>query len=132
VPITDRSFPYGAAPSYGSPMTDTESLLLTVAVDIDPAHLGDFHDAVDDLTRTAAEEPGVLEYRVTQELGYQNRFVFIERYVDQDALAAHQQTPACAAYVAALPGWLARPTAAVVDAATRVSSIDLKPPAAEG
>lgn len=109
-------------------MTDNATtLLLTVAVDIDPAHVADFREAVDELTRTAAAEPGVLDYWVGQELGSPNRFVFVERYADHAALEEHQSTEACRAYVAALPGWLARPTEAVVESATSQATIKLEP-----
>ncbi|MET9318303.1 putative quinol monooxygenase [Kribbella sp. NPDC003505] len=107
--------------------TLTSTVLLTVAVDIEPNRVADFREAVDRLVKSAIQEPGVLDYWVGQEPGNPYRFIFVERYADHDALAQHQASAACTEYVAALPGWLSSPTVASVDNATSVAVIDLAP-----
>lgn len=106
---------------------DDSALLLTMAVEIEPSHLEEFRAAVERLAASARTESGVLGYWVGEDVADSHRYFFVERYADDAALQRHQATPACADYLADLPGWLARPTVATIEHAGSAATIALTP-----
>src|SRR4051794_11560857 len=93
----------------------TAGLQLHVEVRIRPDAIEDFLACVTTLVATALAEPGVVSYQVGRLLGPPGGFLFLERYVDEPALAAHLATQACQDYVAALPGWLVEAATARIE-----------------
>lgn len=54
-------------------------------------------------------EPGVTRFDVLQQLDDPTRFVLVEGYVSEDAVAAHKQTDHYATWRAAVDGIMAEP-----------------------
>lgn len=66
-------------------------IALIVSLDVIPGRLDDFVDAIGtNAERSFNDEPGCLGFEVTQDLADPHHFVFYERYVDEDAVAAHR------------------------------------------
>ncbi|MSQ28066.1 MAG: antibiotic biosynthesis monooxygenase [Dehalococcoidia bacterium] len=69
-------------------------LILYVNVDVKPDRIPEFLTAIRDNAACAVrDEPGCLGFDVLQSVDDTTKFVFYEVYRDQDALAAHRQTP---------------------------------------
>ncbi len=69
-------------------------LILYVNVDVKPGRLPEFLAAIQDNAACAVrDEPGCFGFDVLQSTEYETKFVFYEVYRNQDALAAHRQTP---------------------------------------
>jgi quinol monooxygenase YgiN len=69
-------------------------IALIVSLDVIPELLDDFLDAIrTNADRTFTDEPGCLQFDVTQDLADPNHFVFYETYVDEDAVTAHRAAP---------------------------------------
>ncbi len=69
-------------------------IALIVSLEVIPDRLDEFIDAIGtNAERTFTDEPGCLGFEVTQDLADPHRFVFYERYVDEDAIAAHRTAP---------------------------------------
>lgn len=69
-------------------------LILYVNVDAKPGRLPEFLAAIQDNAACAMrDEPGCFGFDVLQSTEDETKFVFYEVYRNQDALAAHRQTP---------------------------------------
>ena len=69
-------------------------LILYVDVDVKPDRIPEFLSAIRDNAACAVrDEPGCLGFDVLQSTEDLTKFVFYEVYRNQDALAAHRQTP---------------------------------------
>jgi quinol monooxygenase YgiN len=66
-------------------------------------------DALLDLQRHAAQEPGTDLFEVHEDLDSAGEFVVFERYRDQDAVDAHRGSVAMAEFRSALKAIAARP-----------------------
>src|SRR5262245_37247417 len=65
-----------------------------VSLAVRPERLDEFLIAIaTNAERTFTDEPGCLQFDVTQDLADPHRFGFYEIYVDEDAVAAHRATP---------------------------------------
>ena len=66
-------------------------IALIVSLDVIPERLDEFIDAIGtNAERSFSDEPGCLGFEVTQGVADPHRFVFYEKYVDEDAVAAHR------------------------------------------
>ena len=69
-------------------------LILYVNVDVKPDRIPEFLTAIRDNAASAVrDEPGCFGFDVLQSVDDATKFVFYEAYRDQEALAAHRQTP---------------------------------------
>ena len=69
-------------------------IALIVSLDVIPERLDEFVDAIGtNAERSFNNEPGCLGFEVTQDLTDPHHFVFYERYVDEEAVAAHRAAP---------------------------------------
>ena len=76
-------------------------LVMVVSVKIRPELREKFLETIeDDATCSVRDEPGCLRFEVLQDEADENHYYFIEVYRDKDALAAHQQTPHYARWMA--------------------------------
>jgi quinol monooxygenase YgiN len=74
---------------------------------IDPEYREEALAHIEDLTEPSRAEDGMLDYRATTDVEDPNVVRFVERYEDDEALAAHTQTDHFQAFEAALGDWLA-------------------------
>jgi (4S)-4-hydroxy-5-phosphonooxypentane-2,3-dione isomerase len=90
-------------------------LAMIVKVKIRPEQRERFLAAIeDDAICSERDEPGCLRFNVLQDQADENQYYFLEIYRDEDALAAHQQTPHYARWMAA--------RAEVVESAERIKT----------
>ena len=69
-------------------------IALIVSLDVIPERLDEFVEAIGtNAERTFTDEPGCLQFDVTQDLDDPHHFVFYEAYADEDAVAAHRAAP---------------------------------------
>lgn len=78
-------------------------VLITGTIEVDPARRGELLAAVRPLVeRTRLDEPGCLEYAFMADTVADDVVVVLERWVDEQALAAHFEHPGFAATKQAL------------------------------
>jgi len=65
-------------------------------------------------------EPGCLLHSVHRDIENPNRFVFIEHWVDRDALTTHFRVPASGEFVTALAGLTSEPPTMEIYEAERI------------
>src|SRR3984885_13452739 len=86
-------------------------LAVHVHVRIRPERIGDFLAATVINARASLAEPGVLRFDVIQDQADPAHVVLVEVYRDDEAAAAHKQTPHYAAWRAADADMVAEPRA---------------------
>jgi autoinducer 2-degrading protein len=86
-------------------------LVVHVHVRVRPAQAEDFLAATLVNARASLGEPGVLRFGVIQDQADPAHVVLVEVYRDDEAAAAHKQTPHYAAWRDAVAGMMAEPRA---------------------
>jgi (4S)-4-hydroxy-5-phosphonooxypentane-2,3-dione isomerase len=86
-------------------------LVVHVHVRVKPGLVTDFLDATLVNAKASLTEPGVLRFDVLQEEADPEHVVLTEVYRDDDAAAAHKQTPHYAAWRDAVAEMMAEPRA---------------------
>jgi autoinducer 2-degrading protein len=84
-----------------------------VDVQVVPDKVAEFLAATRANAAASRHEPGVLRFDVVQDRADPAHVVLVEVYADEDAPAAHKQTPHYAAWRDAVQEWMARPRASV-------------------
>ena len=69
-----------------------------------PENAGKLKDAAAALVAATRQEAGCLAYAFAEDIGEPGLVHIIERWADDDALAAHNKTAHLAGFMAALPG----------------------------
>jgi len=70
-----------------------DSLVLVIAdVSSDPANADELGAALQGLAAACREEPGCVSYEVFRSLDQPERYVSIEKYLDDEAFAAHRDS----------------------------------------
>jgi (4S)-4-hydroxy-5-phosphonooxypentane-2,3-dione isomerase len=83
--------------------------ILLVQVHVKPDHLDDFQLATVENASHSVQEPGCARFDVIQQIDDPARFVFVEIYRDDQALAAHRESPHYRAWVERVADMLAEP-----------------------
>ena len=86
-------------------------LVVHVHARVRPQRVGDFLAATLANARASLAEPGVLRFDVIQDQADPAHVVLVEVYRDDDAAAAHKQTPHYAAWRDAVAEMMAEPRA---------------------
>src|ERR1700733_4998201 len=86
-------------------------LVVHVHARVEPARVEDFLAATQVNPRASLAEPGVLRFDVIQDQADPAHVVLVEVYRDEEASAAHKQTPHYAAWRAADADMVAEPRA---------------------
>lgn len=86
-------------------------LVVHVQVRVRPERVGDFLAATVLNARASLSEPGVLRFDVIQDQADPAHVVLVEVYRDDEASAAHKQTPHYAAWRDAVADMMAEPRA---------------------
>lgn len=85
-------------------------VVLHVTIQVKPEHVKEFLDVVRyDAEHSEKDEPGCLRFDVIQDKDDPNKFYFYEVYKDDDALAAHRETPHFKLYAEKTAPMLAAP-----------------------
>jgi quinol monooxygenase YgiN len=79
---------------------------MSIKPEFEAAFLDTARDFAD---KVYANEPGVLLYVLTKHPTREHTYVWVERYRDEEALKAHQETPYFAEARPKLSQWLAGP-----------------------
>ncbi len=88
----------------------TNSLLVVhVDVQVLPDRVADFRTATEANAVASRQEPGVVRFDVLADRSDPAHVVLVEIYRDDDAAAAHKQTPHYAAWREAVEPMMARP-----------------------
>lgn len=86
------------------------TLTLIGTMVVQPEHEAEFLDFAQATIKAVIQhEPGVLLYTLHRHPTEAHAYIWVERYSDADALAAHSEAPYVAEAMSKLPGWLARP-----------------------
>jgi (4S)-4-hydroxy-5-phosphonooxypentane-2,3-dione isomerase len=89
-------------------------LVVHVHVRVKAEHVAAFIAATEENARASLEEPGILRFDLVRELGGEgDRFVLVEAYRDEQAPAAHKQTPHYARWRDAVEPMMAEPRRSV-------------------
>ena len=99
------------SPVRGLMEQDEEMLVVHVQVRVRPGRVEDFLAATLINARASLAEPGVLRFDVIQDQADPAHVVLVEVYRDDDAAAAHKQTPHYAAWRDAVAEMMAEPRA---------------------
>ncbi|CAH2776593.1 MAG: FIG00453297: hypothetical protein [uncultured Paraburkholderia sp.] len=91
------------------------SEIAVVAISVaKPGHEEQLREAAEGLVGPTRNEQGTLQYDFHRDVQEPRRFVFIERWESQDALAAHAKSAHIAAYKQAVADWVEHPEIRVV------------------
>lgn len=81
---------------------------LVVTMAIKPEHDADFRRLAErSIAKVLASEPGTVLYTLHRHPTAANTYVWVERFADAAAMAAHSGTPHMAEAMSLLPGYLA-------------------------
>lgn len=70
------------------------SVSLVVHVEINPDRIEEFLKVIEeDAIGSVQREEGCLRFEVLKDESAENKFVFLEGYIDEAAFAAHRETP---------------------------------------
>jgi quinol monooxygenase YgiN len=83
--------------------------ILIVNIHIKPEHIEGFQAATLENARNSRQEPGVARFDLLQQADDPARFVLIEVYRNEAAVAAHKQTPHYHAWLGAVDDMFAEP-----------------------
>ncbi len=86
-------------------------IILTAALQAAKGKEDELEKTLAALVPLTAKEEGALEYRFHRSTDIPGRFLFYEKYRDQEALDFHMQTPQLKALPAKLEGLLSEPMA---------------------
>jgi quinol monooxygenase YgiN len=78
-------------------------------VQTDPEHREALIRIAQTVAAASRAEPGCMAYRVYEDTEQENRFVFVEEWVSDEALQQHFATPHIAEFMGAVPGALTAP-----------------------
>jgi quinol monooxygenase YgiN len=67
-------------------------LVIHATMRLDPDRRDEALGLFADLAAASREEPGVIDYTISEDIESPGTMRFVERYEDRDALAAHQET----------------------------------------
>ncbi len=85
-------------------------IILQVTLQVKPEHVAEFLEVARyDAQHSEADEPGCLRFDVIQDRDDPHRFYFYEVYRNEEALAAHRETPHFKHYAEKTRPWLAAP-----------------------
>ncbi|MFB6171495.1 MAG: putative quinol monooxygenase [Haloarculaceae archaeon] len=82
-------------------------IVLHASFPIDPDKRDEVLDLVEDLVEQSNQEPGIVDYRAAVDVTDENVIRFFERYEDEAALGAHNQSDHFQEFSAQLPSLLA-------------------------
>ncbi|MGF6262143.1 quinol monooxygenase YgiN [Paraburkholderia youngii] len=71
-----------------------------------PGHEELLREALEGIVGPTRKEAGVLQYDLHRDVQEPRRFVFVERWVSQDALAAHAKSAHIQVYKKAAADWI--------------------------
>lgn len=83
--------------------------VVCVRIEVLADHLAEFVEATLANARGTRREPGNARFDVLRHTGDPNRFFLYEAYTDEDAFAAHQQTPHYLTWRETVAPWMAVP-----------------------
>ena len=98
-------------PAPGRVEQDEHMLVVHVHARVRPQRVNEFLAATLVNARASVAEPGVLRFDVIQDQADPAHVVLVEVYRDDDAAAAHKQTPHYAVWRDAVAGMMAEPRA---------------------
>jgi autoinducer 2-degrading protein len=84
-------------------------LILIVNIQIKTEHIQAFREATMENGRNSRLEPGIARFDMLQQTDDPSRFVLIEVYREQAAIAAHKETPHYHAWLAKVDDMFAEP-----------------------
>lgn len=87
----------------------SQSIFVVATVDSKPDFINQTQEAIHACVKLTRQEEGCLLYNCHNDLNVPGRFVFIEQWSSQEALANHEKTPHFLALVDALKVCLAAP-----------------------
>ncbi|WP_225336310.1 putative quinol monooxygenase [Halomicrobium urmianum] len=82
-------------------------IVLHAAFPIDPDKREEALELAEDLVEKSNQEPGMIEYRATTDIGDENVIRFFEQYEDAEAFESHTQTAHFENFEEQLPDLLA-------------------------
>lgn len=82
-------------------------IVLHASFPVDPAQRAEAVELAETLVEQSNQEDGMIEYRAAVDVEDENTIRFFEQYEDEDALAAHNQTPHFQEFEKRLPDLLA-------------------------
>lgn len=85
------------------------SHVVLVHVHVKPEHVRAFIDATRANHEASTREPGNIRFDVLQAADDETRFVIYEWFADEDAAAAHRETPHYLAWRDQVADWMAEP-----------------------
>ena len=88
-------------------------LVVFVHVHVKPEHVEAFGQATADNSRHSVQEPGIARFDVVQQADDPTRFVLVEAYRNEAAVAAHKATAHYARWRDAVAEMMAEPRTAV-------------------
>jgi len=87
--------------------------IVHVHVHVRPEFVEEFKQATLENARNSINEPGVARFDVIQQLDDPTRFILVEVYRDQEASAAHKDTPHYRVWRDTVAGMMAEPRSSV-------------------
>jgi quinol monooxygenase YgiN len=87
--------------------------IVHVHVHVRPEFVEEFKQATLENARNSINEPGVARFDVIQQLDDPTRFILVEVYRDQEASAAHKDTPHYQVWRDTVAGMMAEPRSSV-------------------
>ena len=85
--------------------------VLTVEVEVEPDHAGDYKSVIERQARTSVErEPGCFQFDVLVDPDHSNRFLLYEIYRDKSSFDAHLAAPHSKENGAATKPWIRNQT----------------------
>ncbi|MGA7777658.1 MAG: putative quinol monooxygenase [Paraburkholderia sp.] len=84
-------------------MAETAVVAISVAK---PGFEENLREALEGIVGPGRKEDGALQYDLHRDLREPSRFVFVERWESEEALAAHAKSAHIAAYIAAVADWV--------------------------
>jgi quinol monooxygenase YgiN len=67
-------------------------LIIHATMELDPDRRDEALDVIADLAAASRDEPGIIDYRVAEDIDSPGTLRFVERYENREALATHQET----------------------------------------
>ena len=82
---------------------DTEHVVLVAIFHARPESVDELRGRLQEMVELTLQEPGVMQYELHVTAQDPTTFVFVETWVDAEALAAHDETPHVKAIIADVP-----------------------------
>ncbi|PLK49685.1 putative quinol monooxygenase [Uliginosibacterium sp. TH139] len=90
-----------------------EEINLLVLIEVQPGKRAIQIEAFEALRPLVLAEPGCIQYELFSDEEDENKFILVERWASQEALAAHGKTAHMLAAVARNPSFRARPASVI-------------------